>query len=133
MAEFINPTPQTITAGNNVQFTDTPVEPCPCVRHREGSGIFTLRGGHKYLVAFSANIAGAAATTEVELSFTLGGEALTGTRMVATSTAAGDLYHVTTFAEIAVPCGCCYTLAVENTGTAAVDVEDANLLMFKED
>lgn len=45
MAEFTANVLQTVAAGQNVQFTETPVG---CnkgyVVHRKGSGIFTLRG-----------------------------------------------------------------------------------------
>lgn len=133
MAEYVNPNAQAVLANGNVLFTDTIIEPCPCVRHREGSGIFTLRGGHTYLLMFSGNISGGAATTAVSLAFAIAGEEVGGTRMAAVSTAANDAYNVATFAYIKVPCGCCYTFAVKNIGTVALTVDDANLVIRRED
>lgn len=133
MAQFIANTAVDVAVGSNVLFTDTVVPPCPCVRHREGSGIFTLRGGHKYLVAFSANVAGAAADTEVTLALALGGEELIGARMASTPSAADAYNNVATFAEIVVPCGCCYTLSVENIGLVPISVATANLIIFREE
>lgn len=133
MAEYTAVAPQTLTVGSNVLFTDTVVRPCPAVRRREGSGILTLRGGHTFLVAFSGNISGATAGTEVDLALTIAGEELGATRMASTPAVADDLNNVSTFAEIEVPPCCCYTIAVENVGTTDVTVANANLVLFKKE
>lgn len=133
MAEFTNALPQTVLLGANVIFTDNPVKACPCVRHRDGSGIFTFRGGHKYLIAFSANISGATAGTEVDLAITIGGEEIPSTRMAATPAVAEDLNNVAAFIELEVPSCCCYNVSVENVGTTALTVANANLVIFRED
>ena len=133
MAEFIANDVQTVAIGSNVLFTDVVVPPCPCVRHRAGSGIFTLRGGHTYVVGFSANVSGDTADTEVTLSLAIGGEELIGARMARTPSTAGAYNNVATFAIIEVPCGCCYTLSVENVGLVPADVATSNLVIFRED
>ena len=133
MAEFINNTEQTIAVGSNVVFTDVVVKPCTCVTHRAGSGIFTLHGGHRYLVAFSGNVSGATAGTEVDLALTIAGEEIAGTRMASTPAVADDANNVCTMSYITVPNCCCYTVAIENVGTTEVTVTAANLVIIKED
>ena len=44
MAEFTNVNIQTIAAGQNVPLTETAISSKPCIVHREGSGLVTLRG-----------------------------------------------------------------------------------------
>lgn len=133
MAEYINNALQTIAVNENVLFTDTVIESCPCVRHREGSGIFTLRGGHTYTLLFSANIGSETAGTEVEVAFAIAGEEIAGTRMASTPTVANDINNVASFVTVIVPCGCCYTMSVENVGEAEVIVANANLIIRRED
>lgn len=133
MAEYTAVAPQTVNVGANVLFTDTVVRPCPAVRRREGSGIITLKGGHTFLVGFSANISGATAGTEVDLALTISGEELGATRMASTPAVAEDLNNVATFTEIEVPPCCCYTVAVENVGTEALTVANANLVIYRKE
>lgn len=130
MAEFINPIPQTVEINANVLFSDTTVEPCPKVRHRRGSGIFTLKGG-RYLVAFSANVSAPTAGA-LSLALALNGEALQGSVMTVTPTVADALFNVATVAYIDVPCNCCYTLSVKNISTQAITVDDANIVTIRE-
>lgn len=130
MAEFISPIPQTVEVNANVLFTDTVVEPCPKVRHRRGSGIFTLKGG-RYLVTFGANVS-SPTIGEISLAFALNGEELQGTRMTVTPTAADALFNVSKTTYIDVPCNCCYTLSVKNVTANAITVDDANLVTIRE-
>ena len=62
MAEFVTVATQEVAQNGNVVFTNTAVKPGNCIKHREGSGIITLRGltnqcRARYFVNFSANIA----------------------------------------------------------------------------
>lgn len=133
MAEFINPIPQTVEINANVLFSDTTVEPCCKVRHRRGSGIFTLKGG-RYLVLFSGNVAIPTGETvsPITLALALNGEALQGAIMNAVPVAVEDLWNVSTMAYIDVPCNCCYTLSVKNIGETPITVDDANLVTIRE-
>lgn len=131
MAEFTANAVQTVALNSNVLFTDTAIKPCPCVRHREGSGIFNLRGGHTYTIFFSGNVSGEAAGA-VDLAIALAGEEVPGTRMIATPAAIGDYFNVSTAVSFDVPCGCCYVLAVENVGTNVATVQNANLIITRE-
>ena len=131
MAEFINPIPQTVEVNGNVLFIDTVVAPCPKVRHREGSGIFILKGG-RYLVSFSANISAPTPDVPLTLAIALNGEALQGGIMTVTPTTADALFNVSTMVYIDVPCNCCYTLSVKNISAQAITVDDANLVTIRE-
>lgn len=132
MAEFINPLPQTVEVNANVLFTDTPVEPCCKVRHREGSGIFTLKGG-RYLVSFNANVAIPTGETvgPITLALALNGEALQGAVMIVTPAAVEEFFNVSAVAYVEVPCNCCYTLSVRNIGDTPITVDDANLVTIR--
>ena len=133
MAEFITAIPQTVEPNANVLFTDTVVEPCCRVRHRKGSGIFTLKGG-RYLVSFDANIAIPTGETlgQATLALSLNGEPLPGGTMTVRPTGADLFFNVSKALEIDVPCNCCYTLSVKNISAVDVDVDDANLITFRE-
>lgn len=133
MAEFVNAIPQTVETNANVLFTDTIVPPCNMVRHRNGSGIFTLKGG-RYLVSFNGNIAVPTGETvgPVSLALALNGEALQGGIMVVTPAAVEEFFNVSATVYVDVPCNCCYTLSVKNIDDTPVTVDDANLVMIRE-
>lgn len=133
MAEFVTATTQTVEPNANVLFTDTVVEPCCKVRHRKGSGIFTLKGG-RYLVSFDANIAIPTGETlgQATLALSLNGEPLPGGTMTVRPTGADLFFNVSKALEIDVPCNCCYTLSVRNISPVDVDVDDANLITQRE-
>ena len=62
MAEYTNASTETVAAGQNVPFTEVAVSGIPCIVHREGAGIITLRGltnqcRARFKVSFGANIA----------------------------------------------------------------------------
>lgn len=133
MAEFISALPQTVEANANVLFTDTSIYPCPRVRHRDGSGIFTLKGG-RYIVTFGGNIAVPTGETvgAISVALALNGEALQGGIMTVTPAAVEEFFNVHSTIEIDVPCNCCYTLSVRNISTIPVTVDDANLVTIRE-
>lgn len=131
MSEFINDAAQTVAVGSNVVFANTVYPPCKKVIHREGSGIFTLKGG-RYYVDFGANVAGAA-NTQLALAITLNGEELPATRMASTSTAANVANNVSRTTEIEIPSCCCVTLGVRNVGTTDITVYNAGLVLRRED
>lgn len=130
---------QTVAAGQNVLFTDTPVG---CNRgyvvHRDGAGLVTLRGAcngcanfARYKVMFLGNIAiptgGAVGAISVALS--IDGEAIPQTTATVTPAAVGDAWNVATAAFVDVPRGCCANVAVKNINTQAISASNANLLI----
>ena len=47
------------------------------------------------------------------------------------SVAVENLFNVSSQAYIDVPCGCCVTIAVENTSDQAIEVQNANLIVVR--
>lgn len=140
MAEYTSNALQTVGLGQNVLFTESPI---PCNRgyviHREGSGILTLRGivnncngcFARYKVSFGANIAIPENGTvgEISLALAIDGEPIPTSSMIVTPAAAEDFWNVYASVFVTVPRGCCYTVAVENTSTQAIDVQNANIIV----
>lgn len=136
MAEFTAVALQTIAAGGNVQFTETPVCGGGCVMHRAGSGVITLSGKTNqrralYKVTFGANVAIPTGGTvgQISLALAIDGEALGSATMITTPAAVEEFGNVFTAALIAVPCECCATIGVRNTGPDPVNVQNANLIV----
>lgn len=130
---------QTVAAGANVLFTDTPVR---CNRgnvvHREGAGLVTLRGicngcspFARYRVLFAGNLSipTGGAVGPISIALSLGGEALPTTTATVTPAAVENAWNVATAAFVDVPRGCCASLAVKNISTQAISVANANLLI----
>jgi hypothetical protein len=139
MAEFTGITLQTVAAGEDVALTETPVGGSKCIVHRQGSGIVKLRGitnqcRARFLVSFSGNIQIPTNGTvgAISLAIAVDGEPLQSTRMIVTPAAVENFFNVSAQAYIDVPCGCCSTVAVQNTSTQAIEVQNANLIAVRE-
>lgn len=150
MAEFVQTqSSQNVAYGQNLLLVDS----IPCTRgyvvHRNGSGILTLRGitggcnpFARYQVTFVGNIAvptgGTAAA--IAMALAIDGETDQNSRAIVTPSAVEQYFNVTCTANITVPKGCCYTVAVENVdagvGGTIVDqqtisVADGNLVVTR--
>ena len=130
---------QTVAAGEDVAFTETPVCGTKCIVHRQGSGIIKLRGitnqcRARFLVSYSGNvqITTGGSIEAISLAIAVDGEPLQSTRMVVTPAAAQNLQNISSQAYIDVPCGCCSTVAVQNTSTQAIEVQNSNLIAVRE-
>lgn len=144
MAEFTNIDLQTVGIGQNVIFDETPICPTRCITHREGSGIVRIQGNSnnnygnvqkraRYLVAFSGNIQIPTGGTveEISVAIAIDGEPLLSTQMIVTPAAVEEFFNVSAQAYVDVPCGCCVTVAVENTSTQPIEVQNANLIVVR--
>lgn len=133
--ELTNVAVQTVAATANVAFAETPVRDCRgLITHREGSGIITLRGapnGARYKVTFGANVAipTGGAVAPIMLALAIDGEALGGSTMISTPMATAALNNVSASVFVVVPCSCCATFSVRNTGAAEIEVGNANLII----
>lgn len=131
---------QLVEAGQNVLFTETAVPSCkPCVKHRDGAGVVTLRGltnqcNARFRVGFSGNIAIPTGGTvgEISVAIAIEGEPLQNTRMRVTPAAVDNYFNVFAQTDICVPRGCCASVAVENTSGIPVNVQNANLIVTRE-
>lgn len=129
---------QTVAVDENVLFMDG-FRACRkgYVQHRNGSGIFTLRGATNqckavYKVQFNGNIAIATGGTvePISVALTINGETLGNATAIVTPAAIGDFFNVSIATFIDVPCGCCVTVSVENASlTTAIDVTNANIII----
>ena len=130
---------QLIEQGQNALFTETPVCGSNCIKRREGAGIVTLRGitnqcRARYLVSFSGNIAIPIGGTveEISMAIAIEGEPLQSTRMRVTPAAVDNYFNISASVFVDVPRGCCTTIAVENTSTQAINLQNANLIVTRE-
>lgn len=149
-AEYSANEVQTVEANAPVIFTESPV---PCNRglifHRDESGIFRLANNAGsngcncncgcgcrrlyetvYRIGFHANIAIAEGGTvePIQLTVSIDGEPDPSSTMISTPAAVGDFQNVGADIFVAVPSLCgCESVSVRNTGTQAIDVQNANL------
>lgn len=127
---------QTVAANQNVIFTDTAVCGSNSIIHRDGSGITTLKGltnqcRARFRVFFSGNI-GIPTGGEVgaiSLTLAIDGESVDTTSMIQTPAAVEQLNNVASAIFLDVPCGCCMQVAVRNTSTQSILVQNANLII----
>lgn len=128
---------QTVAAGSNVTFTETPVSGNCSIIHADGSGLVKLRGltttqcRARFKVYFGANIAVPTGGTAgaISLALSVDGEPVATTTMIATPAAVEEYFNVGASIYLEVPACCCSTLGVRNIGTAAVNVQNANLIV----
>lgn len=128
---------QTVAAGSNVTFTETPVSGNCSIIHTDGSGLVKLRGltstqcRARFKVYFGANIAVPTGGTvgEISLALSVDGEPVATTTMIATPAAVEEYFNVSSSIYLEVPACCCSTLGVRNIGTAAINVQNANLIV----
>lgn len=136
--EIIADAVQTVNAGQNVYFTDTVICGNNSITHRNNSGLVTLRGltdqcRARYRVTFGGNIAipTGGAVGAIQLAIAIQGEAVPATTMIVTPAAVENFFNVHADTFIEVPRGCCVTVAIENTSTVAILVENANLTVVR--
>lgn len=128
---------QTVAAGSNVTFTETPVSGNCSILHADGSGLVKLRGltttqcRARFKVYFGANIAIPTGGTAgaISLALSVDGEPVATTTMIATPAAVEEYFNVGASIYLEVPACCCSTIGVRNIGTAAINVQNANLII----
>ena len=149
MAEYTNPTRQTLDPGESVIFT---VAPVPCtrgfVRWRQGTGNFNLSGwvprkscccnrdqSALYLANFKANIAIPTGGTvgEISLAIALDGSTLQNTIMRVTPAAVEEFFNVSCATNIPIWRNCCQTVTVVNTSDTQVIVDNPNIIFTRPD
>lgn len=133
--EIIANAVQTVSANQNVLFTNTVTCGNCSIVHRDGSGLITLRGitnqcRARYKVTFGGNIAIPTGGTveSISLALSINGEAIPSTTMIVTPAAVEEYFNVFSAIFIDVPRDCCLTVSVRNTSTQDVLVQNANLI-----
>lgn len=133
---------QNVAVNQNILFTDTVVKGNRWISHRPGSGLITLKGlkgcdcqpKARYLVTFSGNIALPTTGTipdEISVAITIDGEPVQATRMRFGVGAVDFYYNVSASTYIEAPNACCVKVAVANTSTQAINIQNANLIAVR--
>lgn len=140
IAEYVTSATQTVAAGQNVLFTETPVCGNCSIIHRNGSGVVSLRGSDnrcntaRYKVRFIGNIAVATGGTvgPISVAIALAGEPLYSATATVVPAAIGNFFNVSAQSVISVPFDCCQTVAVENVSDPATPIDVANASLVVE-
>ena len=153
MAEYTNNAVQTVNPGETVIFTASS-NPCRrgLVRHRDDTGNFLLSGfvpscgcgcpccnnynrSATYLCDFGANIAiPTGGTVEaISLALTIDGATIPASTMIVTPAAVEEYFNVSRAINVDVWNGCCETVAVRNTSTQPILVQNANIIFSRPD
>ena len=118
----------------NVPLTETAINSKPCIVHREGAGVVTLRGLTNqcralYKVTYGGNIAipTGGAVGAITAALAVNGEALTSATATVTPATVENYFNIYVSAQVCVPKGCCLTVAMKNTSTQAVSFANSNL------
>ena len=136
MAEYAANAVQTIPPGETAIFNT--VEACKfgLIRHRDQTGTFLLSGASnckrrnaQYMVDFGANIAISEGGTAgpISVAISLDGSTLPMTEMIVTPSAVGEYFNVSRASEVDIWNGCCETIAVRNTSSQSIDMQNANI------
>lgn len=130
--------PVAVAAGASVPFAGTRAQTrsgCRCnggwLTHNDGSAQFLISRPGIYMVSVGAQVTSATAGDVATLAITTNGEALAGTTMAETITAADDVAQLATTALLTVPCGASITVALANTGDADITVNAASLVLTR--
>lgn len=120
--------PQTVQPGETVLFNVARVSGGCGERWDSGGGQIRIIKDGRYLVTFSANISIPTGGTaqEISLAITKQGQVTPGTTMRVFPASAARYTNVATQTYIDV-CRCCETIAVTNTSTIAILVDNPNL------
>jgi hypothetical protein len=134
MAEFTSSGIQIVAAGQNVPLISTAACGKPCIVHREGSGLVTLRGltqqcKSKFRVSFGANIAVPTGGTvgAITAALAINGEPLNSATATVTPAAVENYFNIFVSAFVEVPRGCCLTVGMRNTSAQTVNFANSNL------
>lgn len=150
MAEWSNNNQQLVNPGEIVIFTENPV---PCTRgliqHRDDTGSFMLKGyiprqygcpccrqrSANYLVDFGANIAIPTGGTvgAISVAITIDGTTIPASTMTVTPSAVNQFFNVSRAINAGIFAGCCESIAVRNTSSQPILVQNANIIISRPD
>lgn len=100
--------------GANVLFTDTVVPGKPCITHRDGSGLVSLKGltdqcRARFKVSFGGNISipDGGTVEAISIALAVDGEAVASTNMIVTPAAVEEFFNVFSAIYLDIPRCCC--------------------------
>lgn len=146
MAEYSANAVQTVNPGEIVLFTESP-EPCAMglVRHRDGTGNFLLSGRSfsccrrkrnvDYFVDFGANIAIPDGETvgPISVAISVDGSTIPASTMILTPAAVEEYGNISRATNVPIWNGCCETVAIRNTSSIPILVQNANIVFSRPD
>jgi hypothetical protein len=136
MAEYRMNAIQTVPANGTIVFSN---DFFPCnkglIVHQDDSGLFQVRGivnnpcaeYGKLKINFGANVAIPTGGTiePITLAITVNGVTEPATTMISTPAAVEEYNNINREVEIPIPRGCCQNVAVTNTSTQTIEVQNA--------
>lgn len=134
MIDATNVTSQVVADKGTILFDSTRIYTGCSARHESGSGRFVLLRPGVYEISFGANVSlpTGATVAPIVVNITQDGEAIAGSRMVFTPAAVDTLGNINATVLIRVyEQGCCVALSVRNDTGAAINVQDANLVITR--
>lgn len=131
MISVSNTTAQTLTAGQSISFDRINLHTGCAECFRNNTPSVKLRANGIYEINFKGDIAAGAATTAVQLAIQIGGVTIPESRMIATSTASGDVYTVSVSIPVKNTCGDYDRITVTNVGTASLTVSANSVLYIR--
>ena len=136
MAEYVANALQAVDANQNVLFTSTTICGGNSIRHRDESGLVTLRGltnqcKARFKVTFGGNIAIPTGGTAgpISLAIAINGEAIPYTTMTVTPIDLNEFFNVNTSTYVEIFSGCCAQISINNISTQTISVQNANLII----
>lgn len=134
MAEYSLITSTAVPVNGTIPYNNTICPGCCDIRHRNGSGIVTVKGGtcckpKKYNINFHANVRGVVGA--IQLGLFLDGELLPETLMSVVPGGANDVWTVGAATEIC-QSGCCASISARVITGATVTVDTANIIIHEE-
>lgn len=137
MAEFTYNPIQEIEAGANAQLTQSIGCTKGYIVFDAETGIVILRGIStnpcarfaRYRITAGSNIAipDGGTVGEISQALSLNGVAVQPSRARVTPAAAEEYFNVTSFRDVDVPIGCCYSFGVQNTSDQAIEMQNLNV------
>ena len=131
-------TPIAVAPGSRVPFAGHRAKTrssCHCnggwLNHEDGSAQFFISRPGIYMINVGAQVTSDTAATDATLAITVHGEAVAGTTMAQTITAAADVGQMATTALLMVPCGASVTVGLANTGDTEITVNAASLVLTR--
>lgn len=144
MAEYSADAIQTVNPGETVVF-DTTVSHCRYgnIKHRDSTGNFLVSGRTSgfnccrnvpYLVAFGANIAIPTGGTvgPISLAIAIDGTTIPASSMIVTPAAVEEYFNVSREISAQIWAGCCETISVRNTSDQPILVQNANIILTRQ-
>ena len=131
MINAVNVPVQSVAINSNVLFQNTRIRTGCSARHEQGSGRFVALKPGVYEVTYSGNVS-VPTVSQVVLDLVQDGEVVAGSRVILTPPAANTPATFSRTILVRVFCDCCVSLSVRNSGTTAINIQDASFVITRE-